>query len=88
MKKLAWLFIAVIPAMFIATVVMCAQGWQDDQDGDNFTLFDVATVSVNNLTAGGVVRSAVTTGTLQNGLVTYGDIQSVAADRLLGNPYP
>lgn len=63
-----------------------SQGWQDDQDGEGFALFDVGSVSVNDLIAGGVVRSVASTGLLQNGLVSYADIQLVGADRLLGNP--
>lgn len=63
-----------------------SQGWQDDQDGEGFALFDVGTAKINNLISGGVVRAQAATGLLQIGLVSYADIQLVSASRLLGNP--
>lgn len=63
-----------------------SQGWQDDQDGEGFALFDVGTAKINNLISGGVVRAQAATGLLEIGLVTYADIQTVGASRLLGNP--
>ncbi len=41
--------VGVFSAMLVAGVVIAAQGWTDDQDGDNFSLSNVNTVQVNNL---------------------------------------
>ncbi len=45
--------VGIVSAMLVAGVVIAAQGWTDDQDGDNFSLANVSSVQVNSLAGTG-----------------------------------
>lgn len=74
MKLLAVFLLALAVLVLAEQRVVADQGWQDNQDGSGFILYDVGTVSVNNLTGGGPVLSDPGTGTLINGTIPSTDV--------------
>ena len=74
MKLLAVFLLALAVLVLAEHRLVADQGWQDNQDGSGFILYDVGTVSANNLTGGGPVLSDPGTGTLINGTIPSADV--------------